>query len=151
MTKQQTDGGFSLQQLSEESGVPPATLRQWRKQLGVFSAQGRFTANDLIAARAVRRLMSLPGATLESVRAILDVAGPHALDQLGRAPERRSAESPARGLQVSVRKAAEAGLFGDVMAEVGRAPAERQGAVVSLGEARVARLMAVRDERRKSG
>jgi hypothetical protein len=151
MTKQ-TNGGLSLQQLSQESGVPSATLRQWAKALGVISTGKRFSEQDLVAARAVRRLMGLPGATLETVRAILETAGPGALDHLGRAPERRSSASPAGGLQDSVRQAAAAGLFGDVMSEVqARTPEANESRVISLGEARVARLMAAPDARRKSG
>lgn len=152
MTKQakQTGRALSLNQIAKETGVPIATLRLWETRLGVFARNekaNQYGPNDVAAARALKRFLELDGQTLEDARRLIDAAGPSALiAALGRAPERTTAESPARKLQDSIHKAAAAGLFGDVVAPLAdkRAPTSETN-VSSLNRARVARLMVAND------
>jgi hypothetical protein len=115
---------------------------------------GRFVADAVIAVRALRRFMAIDGATLEDARRILEAAGPGALiAAFGGAPERASADSPARRLQAMVRKAAAAGLFGEVVAEIEAPQDEPNGrGVASLDQARLTRaLTASESDARRRG
>lgn len=133
---------FSLRQLSDKTGVPIATLRAWEKELGLFGRAKDFGEEDVAAVRAVRRFLEIGGATLHDARNLIELVGPQALvETLGRTPARASNPSPARMLQDSVRRAAQAGLFGAVMSEVAGTPAPSGDKIVSLDGARVARLL----------
>ena len=160
--KRRSDATLSLAQVASQTGVPAETLRLWVRALPLVSIQRvgaserfpRFTPDAVIAGRALKRFMALDGATIDDARRILEAAGPGALiAAFGGAPERANADSPARRLQATIREAAAAGLFGEVVAEIAAPHDEQRGRVVpSLNRARLARVLtATADEARKRG
>ena len=152
---------LSLAQVAAEAGMPPATLRAWFRDLSLFATTargGRVSVDAVPAARALKRFMALDGATLADARRILDAAGPGALiAAFGGGPDAASNEGPARRLQEEVRKAAAAGLFGEVVSEVDAPSGEGEGhKVASLHQARFQRFLVdvdtkARDDRSAGG
>ncbi|MEJ0023562.1 MAG: MerR family transcriptional regulator [Alphaproteobacteria bacterium] len=140
-----TDRLLSIGEAADEIGVDKKLLRGWRREFPLFEEEGdgkRFTARDISAARALKRLLIDERYSLEEAHRLIAEAGAGAVIAVYGAAARAAHANPAHVLQAAVHSAAAAGFFGAVVTEIGERKNDNEEAseVASYAQARLARL-----------
>jgi DNA-binding transcriptional MerR regulator len=136
---------MSINEAADELGVDKKLLRGWRREFPLFDAEGdgkRYTARDISAARALKRLLIDERYSLEEAHRLIAEAGAGAVVAVYGAAARAAHANPAHVLQAAVHSAAAAGFFGAVVTEIGERENDNEEAseVASYAQARLARL-----------
>ncbi|HWA23209.1 MAG TPA: MerR family transcriptional regulator [Caulobacterales bacterium] len=140
-----SDRLLSIGEAADAVGVDKKILRGWRREFPLFEEEGegkRFTARDVKAARALKRLLVDEKYSLEETHRLITDAGAGAVIAVYGAAARAAHANPAHVLQAAVHSAAAAGFFGAVITEIEDSHNENEdaSAVASYAQARLARL-----------